>query len=492
MSENNEEQVQTTQAGLTPDTEYIARVRTIDKLGNPSGWADAVKFKTPALAAGMPLPEDNGPPGTPTGLDVQGGFGAILVNWTPNPEPDMQYGFGRYIVKIEDPLANIDTVELLTGATELYYTNPELVPGQDLNVSIKAKDPYDNESSYGAPITETLTLIDTGDLVDAMVLKEGQAIQSSDWPDDLGGAGLPVDTDVEDNLDTHGWRIESNGKAAFNDVRLRGNLVVKTLSTTNDPYVEGGIYLESSLEGGALNANNSIFFLHPDLGPPWPAQISSFVNEPDPPGEGDFAGNNGLLIHPYLGDDSEGLGRPKLYLINEESGGNMYFEGDDIYVNGVTLARPPLLVGQGVDTTCLNSTFTTLGLFGLAYHQTHNAAGDAFITLDTGSNTIRPLIPGWYTCEAVINYTGPTQYYGASSFLIGPNTGVGHVPYTLEASEDHGGTLASTHSIKGTFYFDGDLNGPESTVRIRALQVSGGSKTDIRVLRFEIKFASLP
>lgn len=58
MSEAKE--VKVTYSGLTPDTKYIGRVRTFDKLGNPSGWTDAIAFTTPRLdEEDVPVQEDN-------------------------------------------------------------------------------------------------------------------------------------------------------------------------------------------------------------------------------------------------------------------------------------------------------------------------------------------------------------------------------------------------------------------------------------------------
>jgi hypothetical protein len=297
------------------------------------------------------------------------------------------------------------------------------------------------------------------------------------------------------DADTRGWRMEAPGKLGAGDARLRGSLVVKSLSTTNDPYTEGGFYIESNLsEEGVLGADNTIYFLHPELDPPWPAQLGTVYypyNEDFP----DTPESQHLYMHTWLGDDSEGLGTPKFFLTVENPSGEeahpyrtyARLTAEEIQVNGITIVKPPLRVLTGNDTSVPDGDETTLDISTSLMSNT-SIDGDVYIGFDDASNVVRPLIPGWYTVEATIAAEGPDEFYAYYGINIGPLTPVDDGDTTiLSASSYRGGALGTTDIIRGTFEFDG----VDDYLRIRALQGSGSSQ-DIRIIRLELRYASLP
>lgn len=497
MSSNKE--VKTTHVGLRPGTDYIARVRTFDKLGNPSGWANAQTFTTPELE-GAYIPEHEGTHEAPTNFSMEAGYKAFLAQWDPDLAEDMKYGFGRYVIEVtwidnaddehtdEHTLSDTDFFED-GGVYKYLYSNDEIKPGSDVTARVKVLDPHDNESEYSIEDTETTELIYTHDLIDPMIIPHGKALQAASW-----NGTLALENDA-----TRGWRLEADGNANFYNAILRGDLLVKTLRTTNDPWTEGGFYIESTLadETTLGGGNNVIYFMHPELDPPWPAQVGShyYAYNPSFP---DSPEAQHIYMHPWLGDDSEGLGEPKLWLTVENPSGEeahpfrtyARLTADEIQVNGITIVKPPLGIFSGNGTSVTSSGVGGEQTLDLRTEILRNTALDGThymgFTSGSGSPYVRPLIPGYYRIDMTVSALGPDEYYAYFGVNIGPLSPVSDAnTEILIGGPFFGGPIGSSQSVGGTFYFDGS-----QYLRIRALQGSGSTQT-LQIQRLEVKFASL-
>jgi hypothetical protein len=506
MSSNKE--VKTTHVGLQPNTSYIARVRTFDKLGNPSAWADAHKFTTPVLE-GAYIPAHEGDHDAPTNLDIVGGYKSFLVDWDADSAEDMKYGFGNWDVQVSDPNGTLveddDGQIFIAEGDPIFHFSDDDLPDYDpldpgaaiveFEVRVRVRDPYAVEGEDEAALadghlsawSDTITVSTddsyTGDIVDPQVLKHGQSLQSASWP-----ALTTVDM-ME--LDTKGWRMEAPGKLGAGDVRLRGDLVVRRLSTALDPQTQSGIVIasdESDLGSQYPINRNTIYFGHP-ISPetdPIQSQISSSYDE----GEGVYA-----ISMSALAEEDGG------YSISITSEGKIFISANDVFIQGITLARPPMRMLTGDPTTMIDATETTLSIDNSIFNNL-DSEGNPFIVIDTASNIVTPQVEGWYHCEAVISYPSTvSEFFGYSGFDINPLVGGTNATHILESSGQHGGPggFGTTHTISGTFFFvgdgtwGGDADEEPVHLRVKAFQASGGTLTAPDapyIQRLEVKFAS--
>ncbi len=350
---SDKSRVSTTHTGLTPDTKYIARVRSFDKLGNPTEWADAVVFTTPSIDENIYIPDDNSAPATPANVVIKTAFKAVRVSWDPNTEIDMVNGYGKYIVQLDFTGHFLFPREYETTDPHLVDVNSEFTPGLPLFTRVRAEDAHGNQSDWSSVVMDTLLWNDTEDLVSDLVLEPGQSISSANW-DGMG----QIDLDDPNSIGTQGFRFQADGVGVLTDALIRGVVEADTFRTRPDFTTGGGIEINTTDVGA-----NVILFRRPGTLEATPAHLLSDVDSATPaynslemkgPGSDTtspylWLGHHIASQTPYISmaskNSSNGSGDIKI-----EAGptsGVVRLLAQDVTLNHVSIMRPPLFIGSG-------------------------------------------------------------------------------------------------------------------------------------------------
>ncbi|MGD0199186.1 MAG: hypothetical protein ABSD27_00390 [Bryobacteraceae bacterium] len=94
-------------------------------------------------------PQDTFAPAVPSGLSAVAGVGAILLNWEPDPEPDLR---GYYVYRSADGQPPARLGEL---ATTPAYSDSAVQSGKRYRYEVTAVDQKGNESARSAPVEAT-------------------------------------------------------------------------------------------------------------------------------------------------------------------------------------------------------------------------------------------------------------------------------------------------------------------------------------------------
>lgn len=479
---SDKQRVHTTQTGLNPNTTYVARVRTFDKLGNPSGWTEATVFKTPELDGDSFIPEDNGPPGIPLGLSVRPGFKEILVDWNANLEEDMKYGFGNYIVEISAPSMATpfvtDTVQ--TQNTFLYYNDRNWDPGQDIEVRVRALDPYGNMSDWSPPVTVTTHAIRAGDIVPALVLGPGQSIQSMNWDG----------TTADDPDATEGWRIDADGDSQFQDAIIRGDIHADRFYTL-DP-AGGPMILMDTNEYGFASIN---FLLSEDFIDEehltFPAKLEyDYLDTP--------VSIHSLGLHsfapPIPTHDFEAepsfigvIASPGNYSNAEVIGGlNTYISAREGSVNiaGPMYSSHPMRKMNRSSVQSISSGTTAVIITNNTLKHVRLSAGfnDDSVSLNATTGVITPKHAGLWEIKVRVNWTFPTT--GEYGHQVG-----WRFNNSVDYWESNAMTNALAHSVQApnNFSFTQEFNGTTDEFRLIGYHSRGSNANcDLREVTVEL------
>lgn len=120
---------------LQAGTRYVVSVEAKDLAGNPLAGSKTLTFQTLS-------PPDTSPPATPSGVQATAGDGEFLVEWNPNPEPDLA-GYTLYMGTSAHAL--VPTLFVRTPATLAKVTGLE--NGKAYFYALDAQDTSGNRSA---------------------------------------------------------------------------------------------------------------------------------------------------------------------------------------------------------------------------------------------------------------------------------------------------------------------------------------------------------
>lgn len=144
--------IQKTLINLLPDTRYVVRVRSYNKLGVRSEWSEALEFRTG---------DDGSVPATPTNCDTRPGLQAIVVFWDQNTEVD----FSHYELHASEIPGFIpdETNRVFDGYVNTYSHPTE--SGQHWFFRIRAVDVANNVSPWSDEFDDIPNFIADGDII---------------------------------------------------------------------------------------------------------------------------------------------------------------------------------------------------------------------------------------------------------------------------------------------------------------------------------------
>ncbi len=215
-----------TERGLLPNTRYAIRVRAFNNLGVSSEWSEAIEFGTGT---------DDTIPATPTGLQLSTVDGHLTILWdevTTNEDGTPLTDLAFYEILLQDNIEYGAGGDLLppfrytsiaNSYTFLYSANKAIhdavgePPSDDWTVTVRAVDFSGNPS---------------GDATNVQALSFGG-----------GGSDFPVNyesvnyngTTVEAHDATAGIKIQENGEAEFQTLRIMDDIEVNGHSAMLPP-----------------------------------------------------------------------------------------------------------------------------------------------------------------------------------------------------------------------------------------------------------------
>ena len=133
--------------GVLPDTQFSARVRAVDRLGNRSNWSASVSHT---------VARDTTPPAVPTGISVTAGFGTLWLKWTPNTEADLA-GYEIYQSSTTTAPAAATVPTYVTAANTVAVTG--LAEAVTRYFWVRATDTSGNKSAWSARYSGTTSSI---------------------------------------------------------------------------------------------------------------------------------------------------------------------------------------------------------------------------------------------------------------------------------------------------------------------------------------------
>lgn len=229
-----------TERGLLPNTRYAIRVRAFNNLGVSSEWSEAIEFGTGT---------DDTVPATPTGLQLSTVDGHLTILWdevTTNEDGTPLTDLAFYEILLQDNIEYGAGGDLLppfrytsiaNSYTFLYSANKAIhdavgeAPSDDWTVIVRAVDFSGNAS---------------GDATNDQDLSFGGT--SVDFPVNFTSSNYDG-TSVEAEDATQGIKIQENGKAEFDDLRVIGDLEVSHHSLLKPPVA---IYTRNETNNPAL------------------------------------------------------------------------------------------------------------------------------------------------------------------------------------------------------------------------------------------------
>jgi hypothetical protein len=209
-----------TERGLIPNTRYAMRVRALNGLGVTSNWSEAIEFD---------VGSDNTIPATPVLQPPSTTDGHITLIWsnvTENTDGSLIEDLAFYEIIFQDNteysgelLPPFRYTSISNSYTFLYSVNKAIhdaletpqPPSDNWTVTVRAID-YSGNPSGDA--TETIGV----DLA-----------QGLDYPVNFESSDYNGST-VETHDATDGIRIQENGEAEFNDLRVNGDLYVNNIN----------------------------------------------------------------------------------------------------------------------------------------------------------------------------------------------------------------------------------------------------------------------
>lgn len=210
-----------TERGLLPNTRYAIRVRAFNNLGVPSNWSEAIEFGTAS---------DDTVPATPQNLLLSTIDGHLTILWdnvTTNEDGTPLTDLAFYEILLQDNIEYGAGGDLLppfrytsiaNSYTFLYSANKAIhdavgePPSDDWTVTVRAVDFSGNPS---------------GDATNVQALSFGGG--GSDFPVNFESTNYDG-TSVEDHDATEGIKIQENGEAEFEDLRINGDLYVQNIN----------------------------------------------------------------------------------------------------------------------------------------------------------------------------------------------------------------------------------------------------------------------
>lgn len=238
---SNISEITETERGLVPNTRYVMRVRALNGLGVTSDWSESIEFD---------VGSDLTTPATPANVKLSTVDGHITVLWdevTTNEDGSAISDLAFYEVLLQDNvhygilplppsgllpsgyLPPFRYTAITNSYTFLYSANkaihdalhPQKPPSDNWSVIVRAVDFSGNSSGDGTD--------GTNDPIDLSFGGSGENFPINFQSSDYDG------TSVEDGDATDGIRIQENGEAEFNDLRINGDLKVKGHSITKPP-----------------------------------------------------------------------------------------------------------------------------------------------------------------------------------------------------------------------------------------------------------------
>ncbi|BCX48631.1 hypothetical protein HAHE_25390 [Haloferula helveola] len=249
--------------GLSNGTTYYYFVRSTDTGGLQSGDSVIVSATPEA---------DTTPPGAPSGLVADGGFGRAYLRWDANTEPDLN---GYRVSRAPD--AGGPFVEIASGVTEAAYTDMGLTNGTEYFYQIRAEDVAGNLS------TEASASCTPDELQDVATGLVGY------WPlDATEGTELTDATDQANHgyvfSGTPDWQSGKFGNALHFEESEQESVRIASLPA----YRDSGTYTIAfwvRQQDGYINTifwTNNIWLHNFKLGPfgnPWSSTQAGFEND---------------------------------------------------------------------------------------------------------------------------------------------------------------------------------------------------------------------
>lgn len=238
---DNVSEITETERGLVPNTRYVMRVRALNSLGVTSDWSESIEFD---------VGSDPTTPATPTNVKLSTVDGHITILWdevTTNEDGSTISDLAFYEVLLQDNtnygiLPDPPSEILPSGYLPAFrYTSI----ANSYTFLYSANKAIHDALHPPKPVPDSWSVIVRA--IDFSGNSSGDGIDGVNEPLDLslGGAGLdfPINyqssdydgTSVESNDATVGIRIQENGEAEFNDLRVNGNLKVQGHSITRPP-----------------------------------------------------------------------------------------------------------------------------------------------------------------------------------------------------------------------------------------------------------------
>lgn len=233
---DNISEITETERGLVPNTRYVMRVRALNGLGVTSDWSESIEFD---------VGSDLTTPATPANVKLSTVDGHITILWdevTTNEDGSAISDLAFYEVLLQDnvhygilpsPPAGLlpsgylppfRYTAIANSYTFLYSANkaihdalhPQKPPSDNWSVIVRAVDFSGNSSGDGTD--------GTNDPIDLSFGGSGEDFPINFQSSDYDG------TSVEDGDATDGIRIQENGEAEFNDLRVNGDLYVNNIN----------------------------------------------------------------------------------------------------------------------------------------------------------------------------------------------------------------------------------------------------------------------
>ena len=341
---------------------------------------------------------------------------------------------------------------------ERFLQNPTFPRGVTVGT---ASDEGAFDASTGQVASIPTVDLDSITVIQAGALIASQFVQSTDW--DGGTVAAATDTD--------GFRLEGGGDAAFNNVRVRGDVVAETFATALDFTVAGGVEVTGT-DVKKVNFRNA-GTLETD-----PSNITAGQSF-----GGSYLGMSGPGSNPpFFGlrtDDTTSETVVSAYSPNggidlETLGGDVDIQavGGAVRAQGVNLVKPPYaLFGPAASATALTSGSDTALPAGTTASVDNPILGGGASVTYLGSNQYRPNEAGIWRLTVLASW----EPNGSYSYSMGlkRNGGTTTSYMTGEAN-------AAALAPRGQFTAYVQFNGTSDYVTCQMLQTSGGPR-DCRI-----------
>jgi hypothetical protein len=497
------------------------------RIEGPPGarYVAAILTGTAVIAPDVPipptLPDDDAPPGVPTGLVVDKGPQLAFLSWDENTEADMVGGLGTYEVQASG-LADYSVLlqrVVTSGTTVVISPIPQ---NAVIFLRLRAIDVHGNASpwldhgseTFDVLITETNIADDaittpklaanaviagkiaagaittakldagavTAEKLSAITIEVGKFIQSTGFVAGAGGTG---------------YRFDGNGDLEASNATIRGDVIAETFLTDSDPLANR-ITISSV-------ASNKMNFETDYIGESFPANVWSGTDgvlatwlEVNSPGDSFTKAQLQLVYNDYAvdPDSSAILQTHKGYVEMKALEGSVYLNTPSgpghVVGNVVSLTKPPFArFGAGPTTSVPTGTVTGKMSSATPSSVTYMPPDADFPDIE-GAASVYAVgegggIPGyyvrqigWYRLDLLVQFGAGATYDVACTFLRDGG-----------AEEDGGTGIASGLTPKIRFSATMLWDDLVDFARPRIFQSSGGNQ-NVQILSAVMTFVALP